>query len=66
MKKKELCQNCRKREATVDWIGDGGTLAFSHGMYQRWCEYCCTDKQLQHAKKLASMIPELEQKLKTL
>jgi len=59
-----ICQKCHKREATVQWVGDGGMLAFSHGMYEMWCDYCCTVAQLENAKRNAARIPELERKLK--
>lgn len=57
------CANCQTRPATVNWTGDAGTLAYSHGLYARWCERCATEAQLAHARKMAALIPELEKKL---
>jgi hypothetical protein len=61
-----LCQNCGKRPATENWVGEGGTLAYVHGHYQRWCERCCIEAQLDNARKAAERIPELEKRLEEL
>jgi len=66
IKEPMICGNCGKREATQNWVGEGGTLAWSHGMSQCWCEICCTFEQLKYAKKIANGIPELEKKLNDL
>ena len=63
---KDLCQNCKKRKATQNWVGKGGMLDFAHGMYQRWCNYCTTEAQLEYAREIAKTIPELEKKMKKL
>jgi hypothetical protein len=63
---KQPCVHCHKREATVQWVGEGGMLAFTHGMYEMWCDYCCTVEQLKHAQRSAKQIPRLEKKLKKL
>jgi hypothetical protein len=60
------CVNCKERPATLDWVGDGGVLAYTHGMSVRWCEVCATRAQLEHAQAAAQRIPELETKLRTL
>jgi len=60
---KELCQNCGKREATTNWVGDGGVIEYVHGFYQRWCDYCATKATLAYARKQARRIPSLERKL---
>ena len=60
---KELCANCQSRPAEIDWVGEGGTLAWVHGMFSRWCLRCATEAQLKHARETAARIPELEQKL---
>ena len=57
------CQKCRKREGTHNWVGEGGVLAMTHGMSQRWCEYCVVEAQLAHARKLSALIPALESRL---
>lgn len=58
-----LCQHCRVRRATLDWVGEGGTLGHVHGLYERWCEVCATTEQLAYAKRQAARVPELEAKL---
>lgn len=62
----ELCANCKTRDATVNWVAEGGALAFTHGMFARWCLICATTAQLEYARKQAADIPRLEQKLATL
>jgi hypothetical protein len=57
------CANCHKRPATQFWTGEGGSLAFSHGMYQSWCLPCVLRAQLEYAKERAEAIPELEREL---
>ena len=42
------CENCRAREATVLWVGDGGVLGWVHGAYECWCSICALEKQLAH------------------
>lgn len=59
-----LCQNCHQREGTQIWVGEGGTLAFTHGMSQRWCSRCVLETQLNHARMLAAQIPDLERRLR--
>lgn len=61
-----VCLNCKKRPATVNWTADGGVLAFTHGMSERWCERCCIEAQLAHAQKMAARIPTLERGLRAL
>lgn len=58
------CQKCNLRKATTAWCE--GSVAFVHGSYQAWCEQCCVEEQLEHAKKMAASIPELERKLEQL
>ena len=57
------CQHCKQREATVKWVGEGGTIAFVHGCYENWCEVCALEAQLAHAKERAAEIPEMERQL---
>lgn len=57
------CANCGKHEATQRWIGDGGSLAYIHGMYSFWCECCVFKEQLRYARERAAAIPELERQL---
>ena len=56
----EMCQNCGARRATENWVSEGGTLAFVHGNYQRWCHLCTLRAQLAHAVAMAASIPELD------
>ena len=32
------CQKCNTREATENWLGEGSTMDYIHGNYQRWCK----------------------------
>lgn len=45
------------------WVGEGGALALSHGMYSWWCDVCTTAAQLDHARTRAALIPEMEERL---
>ena len=66
--KKELCQNCGKREATHQWLGHGTTMDLIHGHYQMWCENCCLEYQIKYNKQqleeLPKKIEEWEKRLK--
>ena len=61
-----ICNNCGKREGTLIWTGDGGTLAYIHGQYEMWCEVCVIETQLKQAKEVVKRIPELEKRLEEL
>jgi len=56
----EICANCHERPATTRWVGEGGSLALSHGFYSGWCNLCVAKKQLEHAEQRAALIPELK------
>ena len=58
----QTCDNCHKRQATEIWA-PGGTLAYIHGIYSRWCRYCVCEAQLNHARERAAEIPALEREL---
>lgn len=60
------CENCKQRQGSINWVGEGGALAYSHGMSSWWCEFCATEAQLAHAKKVAADIPDLERRLNEL
>ncbi len=60
------CQNCKKRQATVNWIESGSMVEWAHGGGEEWCEYCAVEFQLKNAKERAKAIPKLEKKLKEL
>ena len=55
----ETCARCGKREGTVKWLRNGGTMAMAHGLYEMWCERCATRAQLRHALTRAVRIPVL-------
>ncbi len=59
----DICTNCKKRKASVNWVGKGSAMDFIHGDYQRWCLHCATKVQLANAKKQARKIPILERRL---
>lgn len=61
-----LCAKCGERPATVDWVCDGGVLAWARGMSVRRCERCSLEEQLEHARKMAAKIPEIEARLRDL
>lgn len=61
-----LCVNCKIRESTLDWVGEGGALAYVHGMSQPWCDRCAVEAQLAYVRKQAEQIPVLERRLKEL
>ena len=60
------CVNCRKRPATVKWVGTGGALALIHGMYSWWCDVCAVEAQLAYAKEQRRSIRKLERELAVL
>lgn len=60
------CQNCQKRDATENWVGNGGMMDFVHGNYQRWCKVCVLKTQIKHLKQQVRRLPILEAKLKKL
>jgi len=57
--KGQPCQNCGKRPATGEWVGDGGTLGYVHGMYAWWCDLCMVNAQIEYAEKIAAKLPGL-------
>ncbi len=58
------CEKCGEHEASGWWIGDGGTLAVTrYRMQAAWCECCMLEVQVEHARKLAATLAELEGKL---
>lgn len=59
----DICVNCSQRKASLDWVGDGGAMAYVHGMSVRWCERCAVEAQLQYARARAKEIAGLEKRL---
>ena len=54
------CEFCGVRRATSWW---GDAMALVHGMCPKICDRCATERQLAHAREMASKIPGLEQRL---
>lgn len=57
------CQNCHKRKATENWLGEGSILDYIHGNYQRWCKYCVLKEQIKYAEKIVKNLPKLKREL---
>jgi hypothetical protein len=57
------CYICLKRDATVAF---GDSLFHTHFSHKNACEYCVTEKQLEHARERAAALPELERKMQEL
>lgn len=60
--KDRTCTKCQARPATAWWTPEG-IIAAVHGYYEARCERCCLEEQLEHARKMAASIPDLEAKL---
>ena len=58
IKEKELCQNCGKRKATINWVGHGSVMDFIHGGYERWCEVCVLKYQIKYNKQQLKELPK--------
>ena len=58
----KVCQNCGADRPLRDFA-EGGTMAWVHGVYARWCEVCILTRMLEFARERAAAIPELEKKL---
>jgi hypothetical protein len=58
-----LCANCGKNPGTLDWVGDGGVLALTHGWVAKWCEPCCLKVQIKHAEERAAELPKMRARL---
>ena len=61
------CRRCGVRPATSLWAGhnDPG-MALARNLTVPWCEQCCIEVQLEHARTVASHIPELEARLRVI
>lgn len=57
------CQKCGLRDGTEIWTGEGGTMAYIHGNYQKWCEQCCVVEQIRYCEEAAARLPELRLRL---
>lgn len=55
-----VCLFCKTRPATLHF---GDALSFTHGGSINCCELCCAEKQLEHARERAAVIPELERRV---
>jgi hypothetical protein len=60
------CKRCQENEATIWWVGEGGSLALVHGFKQPWCERCCVEAQLRYVREAVVKLPELERQLASL
>lgn len=61
---KELCVNCSMRKGTERWVGEFDSVTVARtGWHQMWCRRCVIVAQLEHARKLAATIPDLEREL---
>lgn len=56
------CANCGKRPGTIAWVGNGGALAYSHGMYQMWCELCTVEADIEYVLKQVERLPGLQER----
>jgi hypothetical protein len=57
------CVTCGQ-PATTDWVGEGGVLAWTHGMSSPRCKRCCLVDQIAYARKVVARLPELEAELR--
>ena len=60
----DLCQNCKHRLATENWVGEGGMIGYIHGMYARWCKVCVLEKQCKHIRDSIALLGQLEKELR--
>jgi hypothetical protein len=51
------CANCKIREATEKWVGQGSIMDYTHGNYQMWCKKCIARAQLTYARKQLRKLP---------
>lgn len=58
-----LCGNCHERQGTEPWVGEGGTLAYVHGMFSMWCKRCTLKAQIEHSEACAARLPALREQL---
>jgi hypothetical protein len=58
-----VCANCKKHEATENWLDEGGTLAITHGDWKVWCKCCCLKAQIKFCQDAAKRLPELKKSL---
>lgn len=61
-----LCAKCGERPAVAMWVGEGGVLEMTHGLYEMRCKRCCLVEQIQYARKATARLPELEAELKAI
>ena len=55
----DVCIQCTKHPATINWAAEGGVLAFTHGHYARWCVCCATEAQIKYCSEAADRLPKL-------
>jgi hypothetical protein len=59
------CQNCGKERALHNWAGTMSALECARNPQHMflWCERCCLEAQIEHARNQAARIPGLEAEL---
>lgn len=61
-----VCEECGQHQASMWWIGEGGTLAISRFYMQAaWCECCALKVQVTYAEERARELNGLYEKLAT-
>jgi len=58
------CEKCGRRQATIKWVGEGGIMAFVHGMYHDWCEKCALEAKIKYAEEHQGDLQKLRKELK--
>lgn len=65
--KRDVCRHCKKRPATMDWVGHGGYAAIGRaGWMTRWCDICALEAQITFAEERAAEIPKMREELEKL
>ena len=58
------CENCGEHQASMWWIGEGGTLAVSRFYMQAaWCNCCVLRAQITHAEERMAELEKLRSEL---
>ena len=59
------CQKCSKERPLHNWVGTMSALEVARNpqLMFLWCERCCLEAQIEHARNQAERIPGLESQL---
>lgn len=58
------CENCEEHQASMWWIGGGGTLAITRfHMQAAWCECCALHAQIAHVEEGVAKLESLRSEL---